>query len=116
MPDYKRLIKKKNSARKKAKADPRPKKFLRLIGFLLVLVGLILGGYFGAGYLLLHFSTFKISEVSIVDTDGKRLKNPEDIFRLDQDLDLLSFNMKRVAQDIQARNPQFLSVHLQHRI
>ena len=98
MPDYKELMKKKKS----------PKNFSNL----LVLSALILSSYFGARSFLLHFSGFRISRVSIVDADGKPLRNCEDIFRLDSDYNLFNLDMERIFRDIRARHPQVVDVFI----
>ena len=112
MPDYKQLIRKKSSAKssKQNNVSPRIKKFPRSIVVLLVIPALIVCLFFSARHFLLHFSILKISKVSIVDTKGKPLGNTEGIFRLEEEANLFNFNMKRVAQDIQARHPEFANV------
>ena len=112
MPDYKQLIRGKIGSRKMSQVTPKPKKVLSKIVSLLIVGTLIVGASFGARSFLLHFSGFKIGKVSIVNVDGKALENPEDIFRLDGDFNLFSFDIERVVQDIQARHPQLHDVFI----
>ncbi len=116
MPDYKQLIKKKefskNSPKKNRRETKRPRKFLSKAGLSLLLGALTLSSYFVARHFLLHFSGFKISKVSVADADGKPLRNPEGIFRLDTDYNLFDFDMQRAAQDIRARHPELAGISI----
>jgi len=116
MPDYKQLIKKrgfpKNSPKKNRREAKRPGKFLSKAIFLLLLGVLILGSFFCARSFLLHFSGFRISKVSIVDADGRALRNSEGIFRLDSDYNLFNFAMERAVGDILARHPELADVSI----
>ncbi len=91
---------------------PIPKKYLLKTTLFLVIAALIIAVFFAARTFLLNSSGFKINQVSIVDAQGKPLANPQSIFRLNDSLNLFSFEMDKVARDIQARHPEFLSVRV----
>ena len=69
-------------------------------------------GALGGTYFLRYSSDFKIKEVSIINEKGVPVSNPEDFFRLDGDLNLFSFDMERIVQDIQARHPELDDVFI----
>ncbi len=110
MPDYKKLTKK----NKRLPQVKRPAKSLFNKGlFLLLLLALLASGlYFGIGYFLLHCSDFEISQVSIVDTQGKPLENYQSIFHLDGSYNLFDFDMAKARGDILARHPELADVSL----
>lgn len=116
MPDYKELMKKKNSPKNSPKRDrqeiKRSGKLLNKAAFLLLLSALILSSYFGARSFLLRFPGFRISRVFIVDANGKPLRNYEDIFPLDSGYNLFNFDMERTVGDIRARHPELAGVCL----
>ena len=88
--------------------------------FLLVLAALLFVGVLGGTYFIRYSPDFKIKEVSIINEKGIPVSNPEDFFRLDGDLNLFSFDMERIVQDIQARHPElddvFIRKHFPHKL
>lgn len=119
MPDYKRIMKQKKRQKKSIQEFANPKRALGLgkVIFALVLCALIVALILGMRVLLINLSDFKIKKVSIINEKGRELANPEDFFRLDlvDNLNLFSFDMQRIAQDIQARHPELLAVSVHKR-
>ncbi len=76
-------------------------KYKQLILGVLILAAALAGAYF-----VRYFPDFKIKKVSIINEKGIPVSNPEDFFRLEEGLNLFSFDMERIVQDIQARHPE----------
>jgi len=118
MPDYKRLIKKKATVKKKTRQKTPVKERKKIIIVpLLILLMLIVALGLGLRFLLVDFLKFEIKQVVVVDQAGEAVAHPEDFFRLDQDKEhnLFSFDMKKIHRDIQARHPELaqVSIHKQ---
>ena len=110
-------MRKKTTAKKIGHQMARPKrslsrrslrKTLSSLMFVALVVSMVLGGRF----FLLHFTGFKIKEVSIINHKGEPLPNPQAFFQLDNTLNLLTFDMERVVQDIQARHPEVAAISI----
>jgi cell division septal protein FtsQ len=113
MPDYKRLInKRKNALRKKSQLKVKPRRSWRAIFLLFIGVVVIVAIFFSTRYFLVNFSSFEITTVSVVDRNGNALEDAGGIFPLKEHLNLLSLDIKKVVQDIQAEHPEFLSVSI----
>jgi len=114
MPDYKKLVRKRNSLRKIGQEKAAPRKFLAKIILSLIVVGLIVTAAFAGRSLFMHFSDFKIKQVSVINLKGQAVANPQDYFRLDSisELNLFTFDMQRVSRDIRARHPELADVFI----
>lgn len=114
MPDYKKLVRKRNSLRKIDQEKAPPRKFLPKITLSLIVVGLIVTTAFAGRSLLTHFSNFEIEQVSVINLKGQAVANQQDYFRLDSvsELNLLTFDMQRVSRDIRARHPELADVFI----
>lgn len=114
MPDYKKLVGKKTSSKRPNRVSAKPRKPYRALTYFLIFGLLIVGACLALRSLLLNFSGFKISKVSVVNAKGRPVQNPESIFRLEDylegEISLFKFNMKRAAQDIAARHPEIASI------
>jgi len=110
MPDYRKLIKRRASARRVSRLKLKQRKAVNKITILLMLGLLVAGALFGARYFLVNFSGFNVTRVSVVNAKGEPLENPEGIFRLEDELNLFSLDMQRIAQDIKASRPQLQDV------
>lgn len=110
MPDYKQVMRRKSPGRKANQIIPRTKRSLKKVVLLLIFCALIISIYLGARSFLLNSSGFKIDKVSVVDSQGKPVQNPERFFRLENGLNLFSFDIKRVVEDIKARHPELAAV------
>ncbi|MBN2097885.1 MAG: cell division protein FtsQ/DivIB [Candidatus Omnitrophica bacterium] len=113
MPDYKRLVKKRNNSKRVTKVSPRSKKILAKIFMVFLLIALITGLVFFGYSFLLRFPGFAISKLIIVDENFKPVAQPNNIFRLENltnKPNLFSFDLRKVAGDIRLRHPELANL------